>query len=533
MWMSKLGDLTSRHATMSTWTARSVAIGLTALATLAYAPAAAAISPPHIYWTNFGTGTIGRANLDGTGVNQSFIAASSRPEQVTVNGNYIYWTDFDAGTIGRADLDGLAVKQSFITGATNPWGAAVNGQHVYWTNFGTGTIGVADLNAGNANQALITGAGSPTGLAVGAQHIYWSNTTNETIGRANLDGTDPEPSFIPATDGLAGPYGIAVDNRHIYWANYLTNSIGEANLDGTDANANFIAGADHPLGLAVDDQHIYWANFGDGTIGRANLDGTEVNQSFVTGATTPVGVAVSVPIAQITPSTPTAFPTTPQGTLSQPQTLTVTNTGQRDLSLSSLSFTGAAAGDFILSSNSCVGSIPPGQSCQLTISFAPQAQGPRQATLLLASNDYASSPLAAPLSGTGGSLPQGPPGLGGRSGAAGPQGPTGPPGPTGRPGKVELIMCKDVIKKTKGHPRTVKLCTGRLVSGTIKFATAVDSATISRGRLIYATGTRITLGGGRWQLLLSDLLPLPRGRYTLTVHSRDHHVTIQRTIAIG
>ena len=32
----------------------------------------------HVYWTNSGTGTIGRANLDGTGVNQSFITGAER-----------------------------------------------------------------------------------------------------------------------------------------------------------------------------------------------------------------------------------------------------------------------------------------------------------------------------------------------------------------------------------------------------------------------------------------------------------------------
>jgi len=38
-------------------------------------------SSTHILWANHGTGTIGRANADGTGVDQSFIAAGS-PEQI-------------------------------------------------------------------------------------------------------------------------------------------------------------------------------------------------------------------------------------------------------------------------------------------------------------------------------------------------------------------------------------------------------------------------------------------------------------------
>ena len=46
---------------------------------------------------------------------------------------YVYWTN-DNGTIGRANLDGTGVNQSFITGlGTSPQGVAVDGAHAYWT----------------------------------------------------------------------------------------------------------------------------------------------------------------------------------------------------------------------------------------------------------------------------------------------------------------------------------------------------------------------------------------------------------------
>jgi hypothetical protein len=38
----------------------------------------------HIYWTNSATSAIGRANLDGTAVNQSFISGASSPIGVAV-----------------------------------------------------------------------------------------------------------------------------------------------------------------------------------------------------------------------------------------------------------------------------------------------------------------------------------------------------------------------------------------------------------------------------------------------------------------
>ncbi len=81
-------------------------------------------------------GGIGRANLDGTGVNQSFAATNGYACGVAVDGSHLYWANRDAGTIGRANLDGnlASVDQSFIAGGTDICGVAVDGAHVYWAD---------------------------------------------------------------------------------------------------------------------------------------------------------------------------------------------------------------------------------------------------------------------------------------------------------------------------------------------------------------------------------------------------------------
>jgi hypothetical protein len=43
---------------------------------------------------------------------------------------YVYWSDFN-GTIGRANLDGTGIDGSFITGANEPEAVAVDGQRLY------------------------------------------------------------------------------------------------------------------------------------------------------------------------------------------------------------------------------------------------------------------------------------------------------------------------------------------------------------------------------------------------------------------
>jgi virginiamycin B lyase len=531
--MSFLGGLRAGSAGGGRRRAVTVVVGsLCGLVVGAWPAVGTAFAVPHIYWSNRVVFTIGEASLDGTGVNQNFIGAGNGPQGLAVDGRHIYWPIVETGAIGVANLDGTGVNLNFITGANAPAGVAVDAQHVYWTNIGDNTIGVANLDGTGVNQSLISFADEPAEVAVDGRHIYWTNFGGNTIGEANKDGTAVNEFFITGVDS---PGGVAVDGQHIYWTSVNGNTIGEANLDGTGVNQDFITGANAPDGLAVDGQHIYWTNSGDGTIGEANLDGTGVNQSFITGAIGQSGnPAVSVPVAQVGSMVPPPFANTPQGSLSAPLTVTLRNTGQRPLSLTGLSFAGADPSDFLVSTGSCLGNIDPGNSCQLQVYFSPQGQGARSATLQIATNGYANSPLGVQLAGTGAgiSLVQGPavPGPQGPVGPAGPPGPRGPAGARGAAGKVELITCKTatttVTKKINGKRRKVKVkrqkCTGKLVSGKVKFKIrgAAARATISRKRTVYATGVRVSRTKRSSQLVVTDLLPLRRGRYTLTLQSR-------------
>jgi hypothetical protein len=136
---------------------------------------------------------------------------------------------------------------------------------------------------------------------------------------------------------------------------------------------------------------------------------------------------------------------------------------------------------------------------------------------------------------TGAPGPVGPQGPIGPSGVAGAAGPAGKQGPAG---DIELVTCKNVtvtvIKKVKGKNKKVKVtrqkCTGKLVSGTVKFTTtgAIVKATLSRAGDIYATGT-VSLNGSRAQGALKVRRRITRGRYTLTL-SKGNKVISRRTV---
>ncbi|MBV9196082.1 MAG: pentapeptide repeat-containing protein [Solirubrobacterales bacterium] len=111
-----------------------------------------AVDPEHIYWGNAYAGTIGRANLDGTSVNDQFITGVKGVHDLADDYRHLFWTDLnglnrspvppDGGTIGRANLDGSNVNDKFLPALQGgvgalaclsevqvrcaPWGVAVS-----------------------------------------------------------------------------------------------------------------------------------------------------------------------------------------------------------------------------------------------------------------------------------------------------------------------------------------------------------------------------------------------------------------------
>jgi hypothetical protein len=106
-----------------------------------------AVDGSHIYWTHNqpevpGTGradSIGRASIDGSEasvehdfiVGTSFFVGVSLPSGIDVDGAFIYWTQVPSeqvvGSIGRANLDGTGVDYDFIPNVFDPNSVDVEG----------------------------------------------------------------------------------------------------------------------------------------------------------------------------------------------------------------------------------------------------------------------------------------------------------------------------------------------------------------------------------------------------------------------
>jgi len=277
----------------------AVAFATLAVAAFAFAARADALTVA-IYWANANTDTIGFATGDAVIVDNNFVhVAGGFPNGVAVYGDFVYWTVPDANAIGRAGMNGTGVDQTFITGLQGVQGVAVNSAGIFWTNTGTGSIGRANLDGTGINQNFITGASPSNLMAADADHLYWTilGQFAESIARADVSGGNLNPGFISGGDQVNDPEGVAVDGAHVYWTNLLGGEIGQANLaDGSGADGDFIDGAQNPTGIAVNAGQLYWSNFLSNSIGTADTNGSNVNQSFLP-ANGPEGVAAETLIA--------------------------------------------------------------------------------------------------------------------------------------------------------------------------------------------------------------------------------------------
>lgn len=120
------------------------------------------------------------------------------------------------------------------------------------------------------------------------------------------------------------------------------------------------------------------------------------------------GTTPAVAIAQLSPASLSFSQTV--GSSSAAQTLTLSNSGSAPLSISAITFGGAAASEYRIGAGSTcsVGaSVAAGSSCSLGVVFTPGSTGSRSASLSISHNDGAHSPSSASLNGNGTAAPTG------------------------------------------------------------------------------------------------------------------------------
>ena len=144
-------------------------------------------------------------------MHKNLVRGADFPLSVAVGDSHIYWTNYTGGngspvetSLGRANLDGTGVDQGFIGGPVID--VAAEADHIYW--MGSGSIGRANPDGTGIDRGFISRIFGFTDIATGAGYIYWSSCARLRIDRANLDGTGVERQF---TKVPVGPSDLAAD----------------------------------------------------------------------------------------------------------------------------------------------------------------------------------------------------------------------------------------------------------------------------------------------------------------------------------
>jgi trimeric autotransporter adhesin len=116
-----------------------------------------------------------------------------------------------------------------------------------------------------------------------------------------------------------------------------------------------------------------------------------------TAALTGTATTAAAPQATLTPATAT-FGSVTSGSSSAAQTFMLTNAGNAALPISSIALSGAAAGNFAITTNTCGSSLAAGSSCTTAVTFSPSSTGSFAATLSV--TDTVGTQISS-LTGTG------------------------------------------------------------------------------------------------------------------------------------
>jgi hypothetical protein len=426
-------------------------------------PAGIAAGPGGIYWINSDAGTIGHANLDGSGVETLVSGIFGAQCGIALGISNIYWTNSSSGTIGQADLDGSNATNNFIDlgpgdfpcwiaqvpdtplssvapsslgfGAVLVGGGPTGAQNVTVTNslsttvqlqvFGTQLLGAGAsqfsiVSDGCTGQFLDPGSScsvsvdfSPTSLGgKSANLLIETSDPNQPNGELSVplsgSGTDPDESIVPASIpfghqlvGTGGPVQSVV----------LTNEagasapdvVGQAALTGPDASQfQIVTDGCSNTSVAIGASCEISLHFMPTSEGAASASLSIPSDDPTSPATVALSGTGTAPDEAVSP-TELDFGEQGTGTPSATQSVTVANSadGTGPLVLGSVALAGSDPASYDLVFDACSGqSLSPGDTCKVGVRFAPSAGGQRNATLLIPSNGSA-SPQQVELSGSG------------------------------------------------------------------------------------------------------------------------------------
>ncbi len=372
-------------------TGATIAPGNTCTFQIRFAPAAVGSRSATVTAaTNAGNKT---SSLSGTGVGTP--VASASPTSI----------NFGTVAVGSSSSPSSVTVSNTGTATLSVSSVSVGGSHP--GDFPKSSDGCTGANVAPGGSCTFNVAFSPT--AIGARSATVTINTNGGSPTVALSGTGagtPVASVSPTsinfgtvTVGSSSPaQTVTVSNTGTANLSVTGVSIGGTNSGDFAKSADGCSGAS----IAPSSSCTFQVTFSPSALGSRSATAT-----VSTNGGNPVvnlsGTGGGAPQINLSP-TSVGFGNVTLGQSSSPTTITVSNTGTANLTVSTVSIGGTNASDFSKSSDTCTGAtVPAGSSCTFAVSFSPSAVGSRSATVTVSSN--AGNPTVA-LSGSGVGVPQ-------------------------------------------------------------------------------------------------------------------------------
>ncbi len=230
----------------------------------------------------------------------------------------------------------------------------------------TGSLYIRDNAAGSPRLISLTGTATGTGPVVVL------SPDRLTFGTQGV-GTTSAPQAVTLSN--TGNGSLTISGIAVFGALVQTNTCGNSVAAGASCifSVSFA-----PTYVGIQSGRVTITDNAPGSPHVVNGTGT--------------GAA---PWVALSPSTLT-FGSQRVGTTSAAQTVTLSNTGGADLTISSI----MTSGDFA-QTNTCGSTVAPGADCTISVTFAPTATGSRTGAVTITHDAAAGSPHVVSLSGTG------------------------------------------------------------------------------------------------------------------------------------
>ena len=331
----------------------------------------------------------------------------------------------DAGTqtvalSGTGIAPGASLDPSSLTFGSQVVGAVGPAQTATLTNTGTSALNLSAISAsgdfaethtcgtlpaaiapGSSCAISITFTPTATGVRTGLVTVTDDASGGEQTLALTGTGTAPGVALTPSTVSFSAlPVGTSSAAQSVMLANSGTSDLNVTAIATSGDFAQSNSCGTLPAVVAAGGSCTIDVKFTPTAVGART--GTIVITDDAASSPQTVSLTGSgvVPAPSIAPAS-LSFVAQGLGSASSAKVVTLTNSSSVSVSISTASVTGANAGDFATSADTCSGAtVAAGDNCSVSVTFTPSAIGARSATLSFADNAFG-TPQTVALTGTG------------------------------------------------------------------------------------------------------------------------------------